>query len=39
MSELLLVEKGVFKQKTSALRELDKFKGRRERLLAEAGYK
>ena len=27
MSELLLVERGVFKQKQSALRELDKFKG------------
>ena len=28
-----------FKQNLSALRELDKFKGRRERMLAEAGYK
>jgi hypothetical protein len=39
MSELLLVERGVFMQKQSALRELDKFKGRRERMVAEAGYK
>ena len=38
MSELLLVERGVFKQKQSALRELDKFRGRRERMVAEADY-
>ena len=38
MSELLLVERGVFKQTGRRLRELDKFKGGR-RMVAEAGYK